>query len=133
MKWTIDDSSMPMYLRVTIEGPPAIEGYLALWKTVLAHDGWQPGTSVLVDATHREPFGSQALSIVDELAQFFAENQNDFGDAFIASFVSEQESYRFSRVFEYSAHLRGCSVVLRTFPDEDSALHWLSYLKAAHA
>ena len=103
-----------------------------MWRTVLAHDKWEPGTSVLVDATLREPFGSQALSLVDELARFFAENRDSFGNSFIASFVSEPESYKFSRVFEYSAHLRGSSVVLRTFPDEESALRWLSYLKAAH-
>jgi len=132
MKWTIEDSSMPMYLRATIEGPPSIEDYLAMWSAVLAHDRWKPGTSVLVDATLREPFGQHALSLVDQLAHFFAENQNKFGNSFIASFVSEPESYKFSRVFEYSAHLRGSSVVLRTFPDEESALLWLSYLKAAH-
>lgn len=104
-----------------------------MWGAMLAHDKWRPGTSVLVDATQRESFGQQALSLVDDLADFFAENKVKFGDSFIASFVSEPESYKFSRVFEYSAHLRGSSVVLRTFPDEESALRWLSYLEAAHA
>ena len=133
MKWTIDDSSMPMYLRAKIEGPPSVEDYLALWNAILAHPKWTPGTSVLVDATERQPLGAQALSLVDELAHFFAENRNKFGNSFIASFVSEPESYKFSRVFEYSAHLRGSSVVLRTFPEEESALRWLSYLMTAHA
>jgi len=133
MTWTIDDSSMPMYLRATIEGLPAVEDYLALWNAIVAHDGWQPGTSVLVDATQREPLGSQALTIVDELAHFFAKNKSKFGRSCIASFVSETESYKFSRVFEYSAHLRGSSIVLRTFRDEESAIRWLSYVKAAHA
>jgi hypothetical protein len=132
MTWTIDDSSMPMYLRATIEGAPTIEDYLALWNAIVAHDDWRPGMSVLVDATRREPFGSQALTIVDELAKFFAQNSSKLGRSCIASFVSEIESYKFSRVFEYSAHLRGSSVVLRTFPDEESAMRWLAYVKAAH-
>jgi len=133
MKWTVDDSFMPMYLRATIEGPPIIDDYLSLWNEVLAHDGWRPGMSVLVDANQREPLGPQALAIVDHLAHFFAENKDKFGSSCIASFVSEPESYKFSRVFEYSAHLRGSSVILRTFPDEESAIRWLSYVKAAHA
>jgi hypothetical protein len=132
MKWTIDDSSMPMYLRAKIEGPPSIDDYLDLWNAILAHDKWCPGLSVLVDATKRESLGPQALTLVDDLADFFAENNNRFGRSCIASFVSETESYKFSRVFEYSAPLRGSSVVLRTFPDEESAIHWLSYLMAAH-
>lgn len=130
MKWTIDDSSMPHYLRVTISGPPVIEEYLALWQAVLDHDRWQPGICVLVDATRRDTLASQALSLVDALARFFAENASKFGRTRIASFVSETEAYRFSRVFEYSARLRGSSVVLRTFPDEVAALRWLSYVAA---
>ena len=133
MKWTINDNSMPLCLRVTIEGPPAAEDYLALWNAVLAHDRWLPGTSVLIDATRRDPFGVQALSIVDVLARFFADNTNAFGRTRIASFVSETESYKFSRVFEYSAHLRGSSVLLRTFPDEASAIRWLSFLEVSHS
>ena len=132
MKWTIDDSSMPMCLGATIEGEPSIDGYLDLWNAVLAHDKWRPGVSVLIDALRREPFGSQALAITDELAQFFAKNSGKLGRSCIASLASEPESYKFSRVLEYSARLRGSSVVLHTFPDEESAIHWLSYVQAAH-
>jgi len=64
MRWLIDDSSLPTYLRLTVEGKPTADDYVAAWQAVIEHPSWKPGTHVLVDAKKREPLGSDAPQVI---------------------------------------------------------------------
>src|SRR4051794_27097345 len=126
MNWTIDDRSLPGFLRLEVEGTPTREDYVSAWRTVIGHRQWKPGTPVLIDARKREPLGSQAPIIVEALADFFGKNNSALGPVCVASITKEEQGYIYKRILEYSAKLRGSDVTLRNFDDESSAVEWLT-------
>ena len=126
MNWTIDDAELPAFLRLKVEGRPTREDYVSAWQNVIHHQRWKPGTAVLIDATRREPMGSQAPIIVEALADFFGRNNIDLGPACLASITKEEQGYIYKRLLEYAAKLRGADVTLRNFDDERSAIEWLT-------
>jgi len=126
MNWTIDDTSLPGFLRLEVEGTPTREDYVSAWQTVIRHRGWKPGTSVLIDASKRDPLGSQAPIIVEALAEFFGKHSTVLGNACVASITKEEQGYIFKRILEYSAKLRGADVTMRNFDDESTAIQWLT-------
>ena len=91
MNWKIDDTALPDFLRLEVEGTPTRDDYVSAWKNVIGHRHWKPGTSVLIDATKREPLGSQAPIIVEALAKFFGENSSDLGHLCVASITKEEQ------------------------------------------
>ena len=125
MNWKIDDSSLPQFLRLEVEGTPTRKDYIAAWQTVIHHDRWKPGTPVLIDATKREPLGSQGALIVEALADFFGKHNADVGPACVASVTQERQGYIYKRMLEYGAKLRGSDVKMRNFDDEPAAIAWL--------
>ena len=126
MNWKIDDTSLPAFLRLEVEGKPTREDYVSAWRTVIHHQQWKPGTAVLIDATKREPLGSEAPIIVDALADFFGKHNIDLGPSCVASITKEEQGYIFKRLLEYTAKLRGSNVTMRNFDDESAAVHWLT-------
>jgi hypothetical protein len=128
MRWLIDDSFLPSYLRLTVEGKPTVDDYVAAWQAVIEHPSWKPGTRVLVDAKKREQLGSDAPRIVEAMARFFSDHSADFGSVCVASITRPEQGYLYSRQFEYSIKLRGAYITLNNFPDEASAVEWLEQL-----
>jgi hypothetical protein len=126
MNWTIDDSTLPGFLRLKVEGTPTREDYVSAWAHIIGHQDWKPGTSVLIDATKREPLGSQAPIIVEALADFFGRHHTDLGPVCVASITKEEQGYIYKRILEYAAKLRGSDVTLRNFDDEPTAVEWLT-------
>jgi len=122
MNWTIDDTELPAFLRLKVEGMPTREDYVSAWQNIIHHQRWKPGTSVLIDATLREPLGSQAPIIVEALADFFGKHNIDLGSACVASITREEQGYIYKRLLEYAAKLRGADVTLRNFDDERAAI-----------
>ena len=49
MRWAIDASSLPGYLTVMTEGPPAVRDSRSLWNELLAGPDWRAGTCILFD------------------------------------------------------------------------------------
>jgi len=126
MNWTIDDKELPSFLRLKVEGKPTREDYVSAWQTIIHHRGWKPGTAVLIDATRREPMGSEAPIIVEALAEFFGRHNNDLGPTCVASITKEEQGYIYKRLLEYAAKLRGADITLRNFDDERTAIEWLT-------
>jgi hypothetical protein len=127
MNWMIDDSTLPGFLRLKVEGTPTRDDYVSAWQTIIRHQRWKPGTSVLIDATKREPLGSQAPLIVEALADFFGRHHTDLGTVCVASITKEEQGYIYKRMLEYAAKLRGSDVTLRNFDDERAAVEWLTH------
>lgn len=125
MIWNIDDTSLPNFFRVTLEGDPSPEDYAAFWSEVISHQNWRPGASVLVDGTGRSPYGERAGSIVNTVSDFFSTHIDEFGDSNVASIIKPNEYSQFERVVEYSARLRGSHAILRYFTNESDATEWL--------
>jgi hypothetical protein len=126
MNWKIDDSTLPSFLRLEVEGRPTRKDYLSAWQTIIHHRRWKAGTSVLIDATKREPLGSQAPMIVEALADFFGKHNTDLGHTCVASITREDQGYLYKRLLQYAAKLRGADVTLRNFGDEQAAIEWLT-------
>jgi hypothetical protein len=128
MIWQIDDTRMPEFLRVTLDGEPSPEEYVQFWTEVLAHESWTPGLAVLVDGTHRTPYGDRAAAVAKAVAEFFATHADQFGESPVASIVKKAEYSQFDRVVEYSARLRGSRSILRYFTNEPDATDWLKHI-----
>jgi hypothetical protein len=128
MKWTIDHSCLPAYLRVTIEGDPTAESNFALWDELLLHDSWTPGRSVMFNVTALQEMGPAANEITQLAIQYFIENEKRIGPSCIAVVRGERGANSYSRQFQYALRLRGSSVVIRYFADEDAAAEWLMHI-----
>lgn len=128
MNWQIDDTRMPEFLRVTLDGEPSAEDYIQLWTEVLAHDRWSPGTAVLVDGTRRSPYGDRAAAVAKAVADLFARHADEFGDSPVASIVKTSEYSQFDRSVDYAARSRGSHSILRYFTNEKDAAEWLKHI-----
>jgi hypothetical protein len=128
MKWTIDHSNLPVYLRVNVEGKPTVESNRALWDEILKSEAWTPGTSVLFDSGRLEPLGPEANHLTQESVRYFIEYADEIGPSCIAVFRARPETYSYSRQFQYAIRLRGSAVIVRRFSDEQAAIDWLNIL-----
>jgi hypothetical protein len=43
MKWTIDKSRLPSYVRVETSGRPDLDGLINMWDEIVESNFWQPG------------------------------------------------------------------------------------------
>jgi hypothetical protein len=127
MKWLIDNSSLPKYIRVSVSGEFAPDGYRAMWNDIIGSVNWRAGTSVLIDNSGLKPLGPVAGKYIEDAVRYFVEKRIEIGPACIAIFLSGPEIFRFSRVFEYAIRMRGSGAVVRNFADESSAIEWLEH------
>ena len=128
MKWNIDHSNLPVYVRVTVEGQPAVEDNRAMWDEILASEHWKPGTSILYDNSRLDALGTTATRITEESVRYFIEREAEIGPTCIAVYRGTRDIPTYSRQFQYAIRLRGSSVIIRNFADEDAAVEWLSIL-----
>jgi len=126
MKWTIDHSRLPVFIRVDVDGTASSEDNIALWSALLSLNEWQPGTSVLIDNRKLEPPRIGSSQMMMDLTQFFIQRKEKIGPACIAIIRTSSEGYAYSRQFEYGLRLRGSEVIVRNFGDEKEAVAWLS-------
>ena len=128
MKWTLDHSFLPVYLRVAIQGKSTAAANRALWEALLSHEDWRPGTSILFDVTGMEQLGDSANEITEASITYFVENKERIGPSCIAVVRGHNEINGYSNRFQYALRLRGSSVVVRNFADETSAVEWLAHI-----
>ena len=126
MKWTFDNSGLPAFVRIAVEGKATVEESRALWTELITSKEWKPGTAVLVDAQVDES-GPGTSERVHKVADLFIEKRDQIGPSCIAVVRRRPERYRYSRQFEYSIRLRGSPVAIRNFTDEASAVEWLKH------
>ena len=131
MKWTLDHSRAPSFIRAVVEGTPSTEETLALWEHLLSCEEWRPGTSVLIDNTALEA-GWVNSEIIDSLAKYLISKQRSIGDGLIAVLGSTADVNRYSRQLEYGLKLRGVAVLVRNFGDERAAIEWLTSQSASN-
>jgi len=125
MKWTLDHSRAPCFIRVVVEGKPSAKETLELWEQLLSCDEWRPDTSVLIDNT-RLGAGWVNSENIDSLAKYLISKQRSIGDGLIAVLGSTADVNRYSRQLEYGLKLRGVAVLVRNFGDERAAIEWLT-------
>ena len=128
MKWSVNRTALPAFLRVAIEGKPSRAEYLALCDEVVTDKGWKPGTSVFFDITRRDPMGLEAHDITKALADYFVRNKAIIGKMVIAIWSRDTQTYQYNRMFEYSVRMRNSPVAVRTFSDEHDAVAWLEMI-----
>ena len=131
MKWTVDHSRTPLYIRVKVEGTPTVEDTLELWEQLLSCKNWRPGTGLLIDNSEIGP-GSAGSQILDALAKYLVIKQKAIGDSRIAVLGSKTDINRYSRQLEYGLKLRGVSLLVRNFGDEPAAVEWLTIQAASN-
>src|SRR6476469_10574283 len=114
MKWTVDSSPMPAYVRVEASGEATPEGFAAMWDDILASDFWCPGLTVLMDKRKLDPLKDpEALTMAN--IEYFARNAARFGHTCISAVSSYPENFKYARQFQYGIRLRGCDVVVQLF------------------
>jgi hypothetical protein len=126
MKWTIDHSNLPVFIRVDADGIASSKDNIALWSELLDLSDWKPGVSVLIDNRELEPPRIGSSQMIMDLTQFFIDRKDRIGSACIAIIRISSEGYAYNRQFEYGLRLRGSEVIVRNFSDENEAISWLS-------
>lgn len=123
MKWKIDTSSMPSYLRVKTSGEASPEDFAAMWDDILSSDYWRPGLPVLMDNQNLDPL-KDADAFTTAAADYFAANSDRLGKTCISTISSGPENFKYARQFQYGTRLRGSDVVLQVFNSESDAVRW---------
>lgn len=130
MKWSIDKSHLPEYLKLTVSGGPTAEDYVRMWNEVLSLDEWERGTPVLKDITRRAPLGPSAHEIQSAVADLLDEHRSLIEESTIAIFASAaSDIYNHDRILEYALRLRGSTMLIRTFENEKDAIDWLARMR----
>lgn len=126
MKWNIDTSSMPSYLRVETNGEPTPESFAGMWDEILQSDFWRPGFTVLIDNRKLKPL-KDADALTTASIDYFAQNAARIGKACISVVSSQPENFKYARQFQYGTRLQGCDAVLQVFGTESQAVEWLDH------
>jgi hypothetical protein len=126
MNFEIDFSSLPKYVRLTVEGTLQIEEFKTMWGEVLSSGNWKAGTPVLLDCRRRVLTSAETRDIASQLADFYLSRDGHFLSCRIASVIGGPENFSFSRRLEYALNIRRSSIVLKTFYGEDVAIDWLT-------
>jgi hypothetical protein len=128
MKWKIDTSTLPAYVRVENEGSLTLAAFTFMWSALLASDFWQPGLCVLFDNRNIEPIhydGSDARVLSDAL-DFFEGRMTEIGSSRIALLMGGPEDSIFAQQCQLAVSLRNLPASVQMFFGESDALAWLS-------
>jgi hypothetical protein len=130
MKWTIDKSSLPSYVRIETSGEPQLSDLMSMWLEIIESDFWKPDFTVLLDNRKLTPI-NEPDSFTRGAVEFFAANRDIIGKACIAVLSNEPNNFKYARQFQYGIRLKGSDAVLQIFNNETQALNWLEhYCKA---
>jgi hypothetical protein len=125
MNWKIDDSDLPGFIRVTVEGTASLERIIALWEDICSQRKWRPGTSVLMDNRKIEPIGNEGIGLMAGAARYFMENDDKIGGARVAVISGHPEHFMHARQFQYAIRNRNSAANVQIFFDESEGLEWL--------
>ena len=127
MKWRIDSTSLPSYLRVSTEGDVSAQDFTSMWNEILKYESWSPGTSVIFDNRGLRPVpqNGSGVDMTSIATDYFESRADDIGAARIAVLMKVRENYRYARQFQIGVELRRVPVRLQMFFDEREALAWL--------
>jgi hypothetical protein len=126
MKWTIDKSRLPDFVRVETSGPPDLDDLMTMWDEIVESDFWQPGFTVLLD-NRKLKEAKDPSRYVSAAIEYFAENKDRLGTACIAALGVKSVSFQHARRFQYGIRLKGSDVVLQMFDSESQALAWIDH------
>lgn len=126
MNFEIDFSSLPEYVRLTVEGMLQIEEFKKMWEEVLSSGNWKAGTPVLLDCRRRLLTVAESRDLTSQLANFYESRDSELRACHVASLIGGPENFSFSRRMEYALKIRRSSIVLRTFYGEEAAVDWLT-------
>jgi hypothetical protein len=125
MDWTIDYSPLPVYVRVATGGMATAEGSRVMWDEILNSEHWVPGTSVLFRHLAARLQGTEGYRLTQGLTRYFAEKVAEIGDSCLAVILVDSDVYHYLSQFQYAIRMRGSSVIVRSFTDEQTAIEWL--------
>lgn len=125
MDWTIDYSPLPVYIRVATSGAATVEDNKAMWNELLAAENWSGGTSILLKSSEARPTGTEGYHITQETARYFIERMADIGESCIAFVRADRDVFNYTSQLQYAIRMRGSSVIIRNFGNEQAAIDWL--------
>ena len=126
MKWTIDKSRLPAFVRVETSGKPDLDGLISMWDDIVDSAFWEPGLTILIDDRKLTQI-PEPDKFTEATIEFFAENKETIGHACIAALSSQRDSFKYARQFQYGIRLRGSEAVIQLFISETQALQWLDH------
>jgi hypothetical protein len=126
MKWTIDKSRLPAFVRVETSGKPDLDGLISMWDDIVDSAFWEPGLTILIDDRKLTQI-PEPDKFTEATIDFFAENKETIAHACIAALSSQRDSFKYARQFQYGIRLRGSEAVIQLFISETQALQWLDH------
>ena len=100
MNTTIDEASLPEFLRVINTGTVESGDFARMWNAILGLDYWQPGINVLFDNRKLKVTGN-GYELTSEAARFFISKINEIGSGKIAILMGRAENLQFGQQFNY--------------------------------
>lgn len=125
MDWTIDYSPLPVYIRVATSGSATVEDNKAMWNELLAAENWSGGTSVLLESSEARPTGTEAYQITQEMARYLIDRMAEIGESCVAFVRADRDVFNYTSQLQYAIRMRGSSVIIRSFGNEQAAIDWL--------
>jgi len=125
MDWSIDYSTLPVYVRVATSGVTTVEDTKAMWNELLASEDWSRGMSILLESTEVRPAGTEGYHLTQEMARYFIERMAEIGESCIAFVRADRDIFNYTSQLQYAIRMRGSSVIIRSFGNEQAAIDWL--------
>src|SRR4029078_1179425 len=106
MRWELDRTNLPAYIRVNTSGQATLSDYVAMWDEVLASDFWRPGMNVLLDNQKLKPARDMETFTIGRV-EYFISRDKQIGPASISAISPNDENYSYARQLQYGLRLRG--------------------------
>jgi hypothetical protein len=126
MKWTIDTSRLPSFVRVNTGGEPSADDFMAMWAGVIQSEFWVPNLPILIDNRNLKEI-NEPDKFTRAAIEFFAEKAKLVGRSCIAVISVQPDNFKYARQFQYGIRLKGADAVIQLFNSEQQALAWLEH------
>lgn len=105
-------------------GDADLEGFISLWKQLIAHEKWQPHSRILLDHSGLH-CGPLTVSEIETIAEKVGSMNRKLGGAKLAVFVARDLEYGMVRMRQ--VYIEGkWDVTERVFRSPDEAIIWLN-------
>jgi hypothetical protein len=123
MNTTIDDSTLPEFLRFVNTGTVETGDFARMWDQILSLENWQPGVNVLFDNRKLKVAGN-GYELTTEAAKYFISKINVIGTGKIAVLMEKEENLQFGQQFNYQ--IGRTEQRVQYFLNESEAIGWVA-------
>lgn len=127
MRWTIDNSTLPAYICVKVDGPFNTHAVALMCSSILTNEDFEPGIPMLLDnrKIDVENDHHSASDMISRALSAFEDLSGSIPSSCIAVLMDADKGFVEARQLQYALLLKDLPGNIEIFFAEDKAVKWI--------